>query len=64
VAAALTSAAGFAALSFSRLAVLREFGLVLAGSVLLALLAARLVVGPAGSPSATGTTARPAEVAA
>jgi hypothetical protein len=46
LAAALTSAAGFASLSLSRLEMLREFGLVLAGSVLLALAAARLVVGP------------------
>ncbi|HEV7863600.1 MAG TPA: RND transporter, partial [Acidimicrobiia bacterium] len=45
VAAALTSAAGFAALALSRLQVLREFGLVLAGSVLLALLAASIVSG-------------------
>jgi predicted RND superfamily exporter protein len=45
VAAALTSAAGFAVLSLSRLEVLREFGLVLAGSVLLALAAAGMVIG-------------------
>jgi predicted RND superfamily exporter protein len=57
VAAALTSAAGFAALGLSRLQVLREFGLVLAGSVLLALLAAGMVIGrhvlgPAAPPAA------------
>jgi predicted RND superfamily exporter protein len=52
LAAALTSAAGFAALSLSRLEMLREFGLVLAGSVLLALAAARLVVGPPVPPRA------------
>jgi uncharacterized protein len=45
VAAALTSAAGFAALGLSRLEVLREFGLVLGASVLLALLAASIVIG-------------------
>ncbi|HET9692463.1 MAG TPA: hypothetical protein VFP61_15030 [Acidimicrobiales bacterium] len=44
VAAAATSIAGFAALAVSRLAVLRQFGVVLAGSVALALLAAWLVV--------------------
>ena len=47
VAAAATSAAGFAALGLSRLAALRQFGLLLAGSVLLALLAARLLIGQA-----------------
>jgi hypothetical protein len=57
VAAGVTSAAGFATLAASRLDVLAEFGLVLAGSVLLALLAARVLVGrpaavagPASSP--------------
>ena len=45
VAAAATSAAGFAALGVSRLAVLRQFGLLLAGSTLLALLAARMMIG-------------------
>ncbi len=40
VTAAATAAAGFAALAVSRLDVLAGFGLVLAGSVLLALLAA------------------------
>jgi predicted exporter len=44
IAATVTSAAGFATLAASRLDVLAEFGLVLAGSVLLALLAARLLV--------------------
>jgi predicted RND superfamily exporter protein len=60
VAAALTSAAGFAALGLSRLELLREFGLVLAGSVLLALLAAGIVIGrqapgPAAPPAAPST---------
>ncbi|MCA1844084.1 MAG: MMPL family transporter [Actinobacteria bacterium] len=60
VAAALTSAAGFAALGLSRLEVLREFGLVLAGSVLLALLAASIVIGrhasgPAVPPAASSS---------
>jgi hypothetical protein len=44
VAAATTSVVGFAVLAFSRLNLLRQFGLVLAGSVLLALLAAWVVV--------------------
>jgi predicted RND superfamily exporter protein len=57
VAAALTSAAGFAALGLSRLLVLREFGLVLAGSVLLALLAAGIVIGR----QAAGPGALPAD---
>ena len=47
VAAATVAAAGFASLSVSRLDVLSGFGLVLAGSVLLALLAAGLLV-PSG----------------
>jgi hypothetical protein len=46
VTAAATAAAGFAALAVSRLDVLAGFGLVLAGSVLLALLAAALLVAP------------------
>jgi hypothetical protein len=46
VTAAATAAAGFAALAVSRLDVLAGFGLVLAGSVLLALLAAALLVTP------------------
>ena len=46
VTAAATAAAGFAALGVSRLDVLAGFGLVLAGSVLLALLAAALLAGP------------------
>ena len=45
VTAAATAAAGFAALGVSRLDVLAGFGLVLAGSVLLALLAAALLAG-------------------
>ena len=44
VAAATTSVVGFAVLAFSRLNLLRQFGLVLAASVLLALLAAWVVV--------------------
>ncbi|MDQ6837665.1 MAG: hypothetical protein M3137_04800 [Actinomycetota bacterium] len=50
--AATTSVAGFAVLAFSRLNLLRQFGLVLAGSVLLALLAAWGLCPSAGS---TGT---------
>lgn len=52
VAAAATSAAGFTALGLSRLAVLRQFGLVLAGSILLALLAARMMIGRGGKKEA------------
>jgi predicted RND superfamily exporter protein len=48
--AAGTSIIGFAALGLSRLAVLRQFGLVLAASVLLALLAARAVVAITAAP--------------
>lgn len=48
VAAAATSVAGFLVLTLSRLEVLRQFGLVLAGSVALALLAASLVVSLGG----------------
>lgn len=44
VVAAATSVVGFAVLAISRLHLLRQFGVVLAGSVLLALLAAWLVV--------------------
>lgn len=61
--ATLTSAAGFAVLAVSQLAVMRQFGVLLAGSVLLSYLAARLVVwalpptaqgaaGPAGGGNA------------
>ena len=57
VAAALTSAAGFAALGLSRLEVLREFGLVLAGSVMLALLAASIVIGRHASGPAAPSVA-------
>jgi predicted RND superfamily exporter protein len=55
VTAAATASAGFAALGVSRLDVLAGFGLVLAGSVLLALLAAALLAGPApaGAPGVT-----------
>jgi uncharacterized protein len=56
VTAAATAAAGFAALAVSRLDVLAGFGLVLAGSVLLALLAAVLLAGPRAA-------VRPARVA-
>jgi hypothetical protein len=70
VAAAATSAAGFAALAVSRLEVLAEFGLVLAGSILLALLAARLLAAPVVSrlpagevPVPSATEPQPAEVA-
>jgi len=48
VTAAATAASGFAALAVSRLDVLAGFGLVLAGSVLLALLAAALLAPEAG----------------
>jgi predicted RND superfamily exporter protein len=53
VTAAATAAAGFAALAVSRLDVLAGFGLVLAGSVLLALLAAALLApaAPIGLPA-------------
>ncbi len=55
VAAAATSAAGFAVLAFSRLEVLAEFGAVLAGSILLALLAARLLASAHPIPAPEGT---------
>lgn len=42
--ATLTSGAGFAVLAFSQLAVMREFGILLAGSVVLSYLAAHFVV--------------------
>lgn len=58
VSAAATAAAGFAALAVSRLDVLGGFGLVLAGSVLLALLAAWLLVGPP-APEPTVSARRP-----
>lgn len=51
--AALTSGAGFAVLAFSQLAVIREFGLLLALSVVLSYAAARFVVlvaPPAAAP--------------
>ena len=56
VTAAATAASGFAALAVSRLDVLAGFGLVLAGSVLLALLAAALLAPAAerGRPADTG----------
>ncbi|HWD05773.1 MAG TPA: RND transporter [Amycolatopsis sp.] len=44
VLAAITSAAGYAALVVSKLAVIQQFGLLLAGSVVLALLSAACVV--------------------
>lgn len=65
----LAVAAGFAVLAVSRLEVLAEFRLVLAGSILLALLAARLLVAPAGDSPAppagpkSGAQPQPAEVA-
>jgi predicted exporter len=68
VTAAATAAAGFAALAISRLDVLAGFGLVLAGSVLLALLAAALLAGtgaavdpppePVAEPEPAATAAR------
>ncbi len=57
VAAAATSAAGFAVLAFSRLDVLAEFGAVLAGSILLALLAARLLAATVPLPAPAGGVA-------
>jgi predicted RND superfamily exporter protein len=51
-AAALAAAMGFAALSASSLAMVREFGLLLAGSVVLSYAAARLVVVLLPQPSA------------
>lgn len=68
MAAAATSAAGFAVLALSRLEVLAEFGLVLAGSILLALLAARLLAAPvatrppAGGAIPSAAEPQPAEV--
>jgi uncharacterized protein len=58
VAAAATSAAGFAVLAFSRLEVLAEFGAVLAGSILLALLAARLLTATVPLPAPAGKVPR------
>jgi predicted RND superfamily exporter protein len=58
VTAAATAAAGFAALAVSRLDVLAGFGLVLAGSVLLALLAAWLLA-PPGPPERPAPARRP-----
>lgn len=62
--AALTSAVGYSALVVSGLGALREFGLMLAGSVVMALLAARLVlwIFPVTPGSADGAphTAAPA----
>jgi predicted RND superfamily exporter protein len=54
IAAAATSVAGFAALAVSRLELLREFGLVLAGSVLLSLIAARLLTPPSADRELVG----------
>ena len=68
VAAAVTSAAGFAVLAISRLEVLAEFGVVLSGSILLALLAAGLLAPPVVGRMTVGEAApsthepRPAEV--
>ena len=59
VTAAATAAAGFAALAVSRLDVLAGFGLVLTGSVLLALLAAALLVGPAAVHAARADRPEP-----
>ena len=62
VTAAATAATGFAALAVSRLGVLAGFGVVLAGSVLLALLAAALLAPSTaphpGRPSDTGSSER------
>lgn len=57
--AALTSGAGFAVLAFSQLSVIREFGLLLALSVVLSFLAARFVVLVA--PPAPPAGGRPGE---
>ncbi len=59
VAAAATSAGGFAVLALSRLEVLAEFGAVLAGSILLALLAAWLLVAPVGGRLRAGEAVVP-----
>ena len=59
VAAAATSAAGFGVLALSRLDVLAEFGAVLAGSILLALLAARLLTAPLPGSIPAGDPAIP-----
>ena len=64
VTAAATAAAGFAALGVSRLDVLAGFGLVLAGSVLLALLAAALLAGPAVAVAAAPAVSSEPERAA
>jgi predicted RND superfamily exporter protein len=63
VTAAATAAAGFAALAVSRLDVLAGFGLVLTGSVLLALLAAALLVGPATVHAAQAARPEPERAA-
>jgi predicted RND superfamily exporter protein len=60
--AAGTSIIGFAALGLSRLAVLRQFGLVLAASVLLALLAARAVVAITAAPPRPAGVRRPGRI--
>jgi predicted RND superfamily exporter protein len=64
--AAATAAAGFAALAVSRLDVLAGFGLVLAGSVLLALLAAALLspAAPPGRPADRGVSEQEAATSA
>jgi predicted RND superfamily exporter protein len=60
VTAGAVAAAGFASLAVSRLDVLAGFGLVLAGSVLLALLAAWLLAGlPGASPAETSKVPDP-----
>jgi predicted RND superfamily exporter protein len=64
VTAAATASAGFAALGVSRLDVLAGFGLVLAGSVLLALLAAALLAGPAVAVAAAPAVSAEPEPAA
>ena len=62
--AAATATAGFAALGVSRLDVLAGFGLVLAGSVLLALLAAALLVGrPVAVAAAPAVSSEPERAA-
>ena len=64
VTAACVAAAGFAALAASRLDVLAGFGLVLAGSILLALLAAALLAGrpvaESAAPAASSSEPEPA----
>jgi predicted RND superfamily exporter protein len=64
VVAALAATLGYLALAASGLAMIRDFGLVLAATVVLSLVAARLVVTvlPPRSPSPLERTANPTEL--